>query len=76
MASMASTNGVESVWTVLKRMHYGTHYHFSRKRLRRYVGECAFRPNNSNVQIDTMDRIACLAKKFEISKITYKQLVA
>ena len=72
----ASTNGVESVWAVLKRMHYGTHHHFSKKHLRRYVNECAFRLNEGNVSIDTMDRLATLAKKSGDSKITYKQLVA
>ena len=41
--------------------------------MRRYVDKCAFRLNDGNVQVDTMDRIASLA---ENSKITYKQLVA
>ena len=36
---MASTNGIESVWAVLKRGYHGTFHHFSKKHVDRYVNE-------------------------------------
>ncbi len=39
---MAHTNGIESVWAVLKRGYYGTFHHFSVKHLQRYVDEFSF----------------------------------
>lgn len=42
---MAHTNGIESVWAVLKRGFYGTYHQFSRKHLQRYVDEFAYRLN-------------------------------
>ena len=36
---MASTNGIESVWAVLKRSITGTYHHVSKKHLPRYVDE-------------------------------------
>ena len=40
---MASTNGIESVWTVLKRSITGTYHYVSKKYPHRYVDEMAFR---------------------------------
>ena len=40
---MASTNGIESVWAVLKRGVHGTYHHISKKHLHRYVDEFSFR---------------------------------
>ena len=54
---MASTNGIESVWAVLKRMFYGTYHQFSRKHLQRYVDECTFRLNQGNCKIHVLDRM-------------------
>jgi len=42
---MAHTNGIESVWAVLKRGFYGTYHSFSRKHTAKYVDEFAFRLN-------------------------------
>lgn len=36
---MVHTNGMESVWAMLKRSYVGTHHHFSFKHLPRYVNE-------------------------------------
>ena len=47
---MASTNGIESVWAVLKRSIIGTYHHVSLKHLHRYVNEVAFRLNEGNVK--------------------------
>ena len=42
---MASSNGIESVWAILKRGYHGTFHHFSKKHLNRYVNEFIFRLN-------------------------------
>ena len=45
---MASTNGIESVWAVLKRGYIGTYHDFSKKHIDRYVNEFTFRLNEGN----------------------------
>jgi transposase-like protein len=44
---MAHTNGIESVWSVLKRGFYGTFHKFSVKHLPLYIDEFAFRFNEA-----------------------------
>ena len=51
---MASTNGVESFWALLKRGVDGTHHHVSVKHLGRYVGEFAGRHNLRPLDTDDM----------------------
>ena len=45
---MAHTNGIESVWAVLKRGYYGVYHHFTVKHMQRYVDEFAFWLNEGN----------------------------
>ena len=71
---MAHTNGIESVWAVLKRGLIGTFHHVSVKHLDRYVGEFTFRLNEGNCQIDTKDRMAALFGAMPGKRITYKEL--
>ncbi len=59
---MAHTNGIESVWAVLKRGFYGVYHSFSEKHLQRYVNEFAYRLNEGNVRVHTMDRIDATGK--------------
>lgn len=73
---MASTNGIESVWAVLKRGYYGTFHHFSKKHVDRYVNEFTFRLNEGNCNIDTIERIKSLVVNTVGKQITYKELVA
>lgn len=69
-----TTNGIESAWAVLKRGIYGVYHHTSLKHLDRYVDEFAFRLNEGNVKVKTMDRIRSLAKLTPGRRITYKEL--
>ena len=71
---MANTNGIESVWAILKRAHYGTHHHFSTKHTKRYVDECAFRLNEGSVKNFTIGRLASMAKNSVGKRLTYKKL--
>ena len=54
---MAHTNGIESVWAVLKRGINGTFYNISVKHLRRYVDEFTFRLNEGNVKRYVLDKL-------------------
>lgn len=72
---MAHTNGIESVWAVLKRGFYGTYHHFSRKHTQGYVDEFTFRLNEGNVKELTMDRIGVLLSKSVGVRLTYAGLV-
>lgn len=73
---MAYTNGIESVWAVLKRGFYGVYHSFSEKHLQRYVNEFAYRLNEGNVRVHTMDRIDALLRKTIGKRITYQTLTA
>lgn len=73
---MAHTNGIESVWAVLKRGFYGVYHSFSEKHLQRYVDEFAYRLNEGNVRVHTMDRIDALLRKTVGKRITYESLTA
>ena len=73
---IASTNGIESVWALLKQAHYGTHHQFNKKHLKRYGDECSFSLNEGNVERHTMDRIDSLRNKVVGNQITYSELVS
>ncbi len=72
---MAHTNGIESVWAVLKRGFYGTYHHFSQKHTQGYVDEFIFRLNEGNVKEVTMRRIGALLDKSVGVRLTYAGLV-
>jgi len=71
---MASTNGIESFWGVLKRGYYGTYHNFTKKHLQKYIDEFTFRQNEGNCKIDTIDRINSLCNNAKNKRLTYKQL--
>ena len=49
MNEIAHTNGIESVWAVLKRGYNGVYRQWIKKHMRRYVNEFVFRLNKGNV---------------------------
>ncbi|MDR1841995.1 MAG: IS1595 family transposase [Holophagales bacterium] len=71
---MAYTNGIESVWAVLKRGFYGVYHAFSQKRLQRYLNEFVFRLNSGNVKIHTLDCIDAMLKMCVGKRLTYATL--
>ena len=70
------TNGMESVWAVLKRGYHGIYHGWSRKHMRAYVDEFTFRLNEGNCEIDTQDRLDALFRGMRGKTITYAQLTA
>ena len=71
---MATTNGIESFWAMLRRGHDGTFHHFSRKHLGRYVAEFASRHNMRNA--DTIDMMETLAARSVGKRLRYRELIA
>lgn len=72
-----TTNGIESVWSVLKRGVYGVFHHVSDKHLGRYVDEFSFRLNEGDVKRHTLERLASLATVcVGQSHLTYAELTA
>jgi len=73
---MAHTNGIESVWAVLKRGFYGIYHSFSEKHLQRYIDEFAYRLNQGNVKVPVMDRIDVLLRMCIGKRLMYAELIA
>lgn len=72
---MVGTNGIESVWAVLKRGYVGTFHNISVKHLALYVNEFTFRLNEGNVKINLMDRICSMVNGTMGKRLTYKELM-
>ncbi len=73
---IASTNGIESVWAVLKRGYNGVYHQWSFKHLARYVNEFTFRLNEGNVKHHTMARLKSLIKGAIGKRLTYQRLIS
>ena len=70
-----STNGIESVWAVLKRGLYGVYHHASEKHLHRYVDEFTFRLNEGKVERHTLRRLESFVDGTAGRRLTYKDLI-
>lgn len=70
------TNGIESVWAVLKRGLTGVYHHASDKHLSRYVDEFTFRLNFGNVRRHTLQRLDSFIDAVAGKRLTYKELIA
>ena len=73
---MAHTNGIESVWAILKRGFNGVYHNWSRKHCRQYINEFTFRLNEGSCTRDTKDRMNDLFRAMEGKTITYEELTA
>lgn len=69
-----STNGIESVWAVMKRGITGVYHSTSRKHLARYVNEFTFRLNDGNVRRHSLERLHSFVDATVGRRITYKEL--
>lgn len=71
-----STNGMESVWAVMKRGIHGVYHHTSSKHLSRYVDEFTFRLNDGNVKRHTLNRLDSFIVNTKGIRLTYAGLTA
>lgn len=71
-----STNGIESVWALLKRGIYGTWHQVSAKHLGRYVDEVSFRLNAGSVKQHTFERLNSFIAAVDGKRLTYARLTA
>ena len=71
---MAHTNGIESVWSTIKRGFNGVYHNWSEKHCQQYINEFMFRFNEGNCDLPTMSRIESLVKKSKGKRITYERL--
>ena len=71
---MAHTNGMESFWSMLKRVHKGTFHKISPKHLQRYVDEFAGKHNirDSGTLVQMRDTVARLVGH----RLLYRDLIA
>ena len=70
----ASTNGIESFWSMLKRAHKGVFHKISPKHLDRYVKEFAGKHNARNA--DTAAQMVAVAAALVGKRLMYRDLIA
>ena len=68
------TNGIESLWAMLKRGIYGTYHHVSEKHAGRYATEFAGRHNNR--PNDTIDQVRSVIRGMDGKRLRYQDLTA
>jgi len=68
------TNGIESLWSTLKRAHKGVYHRLSPKHLQRYVDSFAAKRNIRDA--DTIDQMAAVVASMFGRDITYDKLTA
>jgi len=71
-----TTNGMESVWAVMKRGIHGVYHHASPKHIARYVDEFTFRLNDGRVQNHTLTRLDSFIGASKGIRLTYARLIA
>ena len=67
------TNGIESLWSMLKRAHKGTFHKLSPKHLDRYIQEFAGRHNLR--EQDTIEQLAAISGGMDGKRLRYRTLI-
>ena len=68
------TNGIESLWSMLKRGYVGTYHHMSRAHLHRYINEFTGRHNVR--PLDTAEQMGRVVDAMVGKRLRYRELVA
>ena len=68
------TNGIESVWAVMKRGMHGVYHHADKKHMGRYVNEFTFRLNQGSVARHTTERLASFVDAVAGKRLTFEAL--
>jgi len=71
-----TTNGVESVFALLRRGLHGVYHKASKKHIGRYIDEFAWRLNEGNVKRHSLDRLDSFVDAVTGKRITYERLIA
>ena len=71
---MVHTNGMESLWAMLKRGYVGTYHSMSPKHLFRYVNEFTGRHNIR--ELDTIDQLEVIARNMNGKRLKYEELIS
>ena len=70
----AHTNGIESLWAMMKRGYVGVYHQMSSKHLDRYVNE--FEGRHNQRPMDTENQMAAMASGSVGKRLQYKDLIA
>ena len=70
---LAHTNGMESVWSMLKRGYMGTYHHWSGKHCGRYINEFAGRHNQR--PLDTSEQLGAMVQGSVGKRLRYSDLI-
>lgn len=71
-----TTNGIESVWAVMRRGLHGVYHKASKKHMQRYVNEFTFRLNEGNVKRHSLERLDSFVDAVAGKRLTYESLIA
>ena len=71
---VAHTNGMESLWAMMKRGYHGVYHQMSHEHLHCYVSEFAGRHNQR--PLDTADQMAAIARGMDRKRLIYEALIA
>ena len=67
-----TTNAIESVWALLRRIMLGTHHQVSRKHLHRYISEMTWRHNHRHLPV--IERMAAVVTGMIGRRLTRKEM--
>ena len=70
-----TTNGIESVWALLKRALHGTWHSVSPEHLSRHLNETAFRLNEGALDVPTLRAMNVLATACFGRRLTYDDFI-